>query len=225
MNSLQIAWAFVEQYYPECRAAFLGADAACTGEPTSGLDILVITDCADAPACQPHTFRGWPVELAVHSESSLYQGFEADRVRRQPSLLRMCAEGIVLRNVDGTADRARQTACDVLEAGPPPLSDAEAQRFRCSLHTMVDDLEASEDVDESLFIIHTLVKTLVDFLLAENQRWGGCGRWALRALRELDAGLAEELLRALWTFYELGDPDALIGFVERQALRPATRHG
>lgn len=224
MNTLQIAWAYVEQHFPDCRAAFLGPGSMYTAEPASGLNILIIADRENMPDCKPQSFRGWPVETAVHNESSLHAGFEADRARRQPSLLRTCAEGVVLRDVDGAAGRARQEACDVLEAGPPPLSDAEAQRFRCSLHTMVDDLEASEDVDESLFIIHALVKTVVDFLLAANRRWGGCGRWALRALREMDAELAEELLRALWAFYETGEPDPLINFVERRVLKPATRH-
>src|SRR6476659_10176637 len=96
MDAVNAGRSFVERYFPECSAAFLGG-SVIRGEatPTSDLDIVIVTTSKDAPYRESFVEFGWPIEAFVHTKDSLKDFFASDAKRRTPSLQTMCAEGIV----------------------------------------------------------------------------------------------------------------------------------
>jgi hypothetical protein len=74
--------------------------------PTSDLDIVVIADLP-APYRESMTWRNWPAELFVHRPDTIGTWFAKDIARRRPTLARMCTDGVVLADADGTAATVR----------------------------------------------------------------------------------------------------------------------
>ena len=58
----------------------------------------------DLSVADPCTMRGWPVGLFVHTDASLGRYCANDIARRQPSLPRMIADGLLLHDRDGAGD-------------------------------------------------------------------------------------------------------------------------
>src|SRR5687767_2827008 len=97
MDPVSAARALVEELFPGALYAFVGGSVLTeqrTG--TSDLDVVVVLDGLPRPYRESLRWRAWPVELFVHSETSLHAYLDKDFERRQPSLARMCAEGAVL---------------------------------------------------------------------------------------------------------------------------------
>ena len=70
---------------------------------TSDLDIVVLTPEGPVRRRSLH-HAGWPVGLFVHTDASLGRYCANDIARRQPSLPRMIADGLLLHDRDGAGD-------------------------------------------------------------------------------------------------------------------------
>jgi predicted nucleotidyltransferase len=212
---MEAARAFIERYFPECAAAFLaGSVVRGEGTATSDLDIVVITGREEVPFRQSFVESGWPIEVFVHNEESLRRYFASDVEDFTPSLPVMCTEGIVLRDVDGLAQRIRQGAEELLERGPEPLTPEQIEARRYFLTDLLDDLTGSQKHDEAMFIANNLAVKAAELLLLHNRQWIGHGKWLPRALKRFDPEVASQLTSALDTFYRTGDKDELIRFAE-----------
>jgi hypothetical protein len=212
---LEAGRAFIEAEFPECRAAFL-AGSVVRGEATatSDLDIVVITDREDAPYRESFLWDGWPVEAFVHNERSILDFFESDARRYRPSLQQMCAEGLVLRDIDGVGARTKEEARRQLDAGPEPLTPEELDRLRYTVTDLLDDFSGSVREEETYLIAHGLAEASVRLLLLGNGRWLGGGKWMLRALRAFDPVMANQLGGALKAFYKSEEKAGLVAFAE-----------
>jgi hypothetical protein len=217
---IESARRFVEAHFPECHVAFV-ASSVLRGEGTitSDLDIVIITGREDAPFRQSFMWEGWPVEAFVHTETSYLDFFARDRVRYEPTLEMMCAEGVVLRDRNSLAERIKATARRELEAGPEPLTQRAIDRIRYTITDLMDDLIGSVRPEESFFIATALAEESVRLLLLRNRRWLGKGKWTLRALRRFDPGMAERLSGALKLFCSTGNKDDLLAFAN-EVLEP-----
>lgn len=190
------ARALVRERFPSARAAFLGGGVlSAQRTPTSDLDIVVI-DGPQAPYRESLIWRNWPVELFVQHVNTIGDWFAKDRARRRPSLARMCADGVMLTDADGTATVVRDQARAVLADGPPPLERAELDRCRYGLTDLLDDLDGSSDPGETAMICWYVLCETAELALLILGSWLGSGKWLLRELRAADPALAEHLIEA-----------------------------
>jgi len=208
----------ISERFPAARAAFLGGGIlSARRTPTSDLDIVVIVDGPSATYRESLFWRDWPVEFFVQHASTIGDWFARDVARRRPSLARMCAEGVILTDADGTAAAVREKASAVLAAGPPPLEPAELDRRRYGLSDLLDDLAGSCDPGETAVICWYLLCETAELALLLGGSWLGGGKWLLRELRAAEPQLAEELVGAR------DDPARLVSLAEDVLARAGGR--
>jgi hypothetical protein len=197
MDPLEDARALVAERFPGCLAAFLGGTVLSGRRtPTSDLDIVVVLADLPAPYRESLTWRTWPVELFVHRADTIGAWFARDAARPRPTLARMCADGVLLADAEGTGASILIQARAVLAAGPPAPSQAELDRRRYALSDLLDDLAGTADDGERAIICACVVRETAELALVTGGRWLGSGKWLLRELRAADPQLAEELLAA-----------------------------
>ncbi len=146
MDPVTDARALVSDRFPEARAAFLGGGVLSPHRtPTSDLDVVVLIDGLPAPYRESFRWHDWPAELFVQDARVIGAWFARDIARRRPTLARMCADGELLIDVDGTGATVRDQAKAVLAGGPPPVTQEELDRHRYGLTDLLDDLAGSTD--------------------------------------------------------------------------------
>ncbi|MFG1710081.1 cupin domain-containing protein [Nonomuraea sp. M3C6] len=198
MDPVSAARGLVEEMFPGALYAFVGGSVLTERRTsTSDLDVVVVLDGLATPYRESLRWREWPVELFVHSETSLHAYLDKDFDRRQPSLARMCAEGAVLTDrTGGRASDLQSALSERLAAGPGGLTPGQAERARYALSDLLDDLSGTTDPGEQAFIRWEVVQATARTALGVGRRWQGSGKWLLRELRAHDPVLADELLSA-----------------------------
>jgi hypothetical protein len=197
MDPVADARALVSERFPTALAAFLGGGVLSDRRTaTSDLDVVVVLGGPPAPYRESLRWRGWPVELFVQDSNIIGAWFAKEVARRRPTLMRMCTDGEVLIDVDGTAAAVRDQAHVVLAAGPPAVDQAELDRHRYGLTDLLDDLSGSTDPGETLLICWNVFVETATLALLLAGAWLGSGKWLLRELRAADPVLAGQLLAA-----------------------------
>lgn len=172
--------------------------------PGSDLDIVVVVEPQPGvPYRRSLTFAGWPVELFVQDQAALEHYLAKDLARRQPSLQRMCATGVLPTDPHPHHQRVQADCAAVLAAGPPPLPGTELAALRYGLSDLLDDLTYSTDAGERAVITAVCWLRTAELALQAGGHWLGGGKWLLRELRDHDPRLAERWLSARH------DPDAV----------------
>ena len=194
MDALDLARQLVRELYPDARAAWLGGSVARgDASSTSDLDITVLLDGPPAPMRKSLEYGGWPVELFVHTEKSLRYFADKDQERRQPTMMRLVGESVVLLDKDGCGARLQQEYLAEVAAGPKPLSVDELDLLRYTITNLIDDLsDASGDV--RLAIASVLWQDAARLLLTGAGRWSGTGKGLLREVSAYDGALAAALM-------------------------------
>jgi hypothetical protein len=191
------ARALVTARFPDARAAFLGGGVlSARRTPTSDLDIVAILGGRPAPYRESLIWRNWPVEIFAHRTDTIGHWFAKDTARRRPSLARMCADGVILADTDGSGQAVREQALAVLAAGPPPLEAGELDSRRYGLTDLLDDLAGSSDPGETAIICWNVLREAAELALLLDGCWLGSGKWLLRELRAAEPRLADELIDA-----------------------------
>lgn len=215
MEAIEAAKNFVAQVFPFCDAAFLGGSVVRgDATATSDLDIVIVTRETQKAYRQSLSAFGWPIEAFVNTPASYRAFFASDAQRRRPSLPRMCAEGIILIDRNGSAQRIQQEAQALLDQGPEPLSTAEMMQLRYQLTDSLDDFAGSVRPGESFFLAATVAGLATELILGYHCQWIGKGKWVLRALHAFDAHLAQRLADALESFSQRGEKDPLMVFAQ-----------
>lgn len=193
MDPIADARALVRQRFPDCTWAVL-TGSVLGPHRTAGSDLDIVVLRADEPGFRESLyFRGWPVELFVHTPPRLAGYLERELADRKPTTHRMLACGVPLVGDPGelVARCAR-----VLADGPPPLSSAERDRLRYGLTDLLDDHKHAVDAGERVVIAAALWAEAARVALAFAGRWVSGGKWLLRELRELDPAFATAWLAA-----------------------------
>lgn len=179
-----LARQLVSELYPDARAAWLGGSVARgDASPTSDLDITVLQD---GPALRKSIeYGGWPVELFVHTEKSLRYFADKDQARRQPTMMRLVGESVVLLDTDGSGARLQQEFLAEVAAGPQPLSADELNLLRYTITDLLEDL-ASATGDVQLAIKSVLWQEAARLLLTGSGCWSGTGKGLLREVTTHD---------------------------------------
>ncbi|MER7250277.1 nucleotidyltransferase domain-containing protein [Kribbella sp. NPDC000426] len=194
MDPVDVARQLVEELYPDALAAWLGGSVARgDASSTSDLDITVLLDGPPAPMRKSLEYAGWPVELFVHTEMSLRYFADKDQERRQPTMMRLVGESVVLLDVDGCGARLQEEYLAEVAAGPKLLSQDELDLLRYTITNLIDDLsDASGDV--RLAIASVLWQDAARLLLTGAGRWSGTGKGLLREVAAYDSAQAAALM-------------------------------
>ncbi|GID96062.1 nucleotidyltransferase [Amorphoplanes digitatis] len=187
MDPLSVARELVTDRFPDATWAVLtGSVIGPQRTAGSDLDIVVLHEAGPGYRESLH-FRGWPVELFVHTPERLAAFLERELAARKPSTHRMLARGVPL--IGDPGELAARCA-RVLADGPPPLTTAERDRLRYGLTDLLDDHRHAADPGERSVIAATLWFETARAALAFAGGWLSSGKWLLRELRELDPAFA-----------------------------------
>ena len=201
----------VDQWFPGARAAWLGGSFVRGGATaTSDLDITVLLDGPPAPFRETRQYAFWPVELFVHTDTSLAHYRAMDLARRQPSLMRLVGESVVLVDLDGTGERLREDCLRQVTLGPGAMLHTEIDALRYAATSLVDDLAPGIDPGERTAVATLLWTTLGQLVLAAYERWTGTGKELVRELVSLDDHLQTDWATRL----DHGLRSAVVGTVD-----------
>ena len=211
---MDLARQLVLDLYPDARAAWLGGSVV-RGDagPTSDLDITVLLDGPPAPRRKSLEYAGWPVELFVHTEKSLRYFADKDQLRRQPTMMRLVGESVVLLDTDGSGARLKQEYLAEVAAGPKPLSTDELDLLRYMITNLLDDLSDAEG-DVRLAITSVLWQDAARLLLTGAGHWSGTGKGLLREVVAYDSTHGTDHAQALMQGVRAED-DSLAEEVDR----------
>jgi hypothetical protein len=221
IEAVQAARLIVAERYPECDTALLaGSVVRGQATKTSDLDLVVVTARSDAPFRESFLAYNWPVEVFVHTRTSLTRFFASDAQSRIPSLPFMCAEGVVVNDSSGLAAEIKAEAQAALDQGPELLTAREIEATRYALTDRLDDFLGNVVPGDGIIIAADLAMLSAEFVLAYHRRWSGRGKWLVRALRRFDPERAAWMCRALEAYCRDGTKEELVAFAEA-ALAPA----
>lgn len=204
------ATSFVADHFAGARAAFVGGSVLTDDiTPTSDLDVVVILEGPPAPYRETFEHAGWIVEAFVHTRESLDVWWAKDAERRVCTLLRLCAQSVVVADPAGMADEIQATAAGRLAAGPAPLDESELADLRYALTDKLDDMAGCDREDELVYIAGDVVQQVAALALAAGNHWGGTGKALARALRAAEPELAERLVNGHRHVVTYGDTAVL----------------
>ncbi|CAM4015316.1 nucleotidyltransferase domain-containing protein [Mesobacillus thioparans] len=205
---------FVEERFPDCDAALL-AGSVIRGEATETSDLDIVVFKKDIPSAYRESliFCGWPVEVFVHNLHTCRQFFKSDVGRARPSLPRMVAEGVVIRNSDFLAD-IMDEAKSIIEEGPAEWTQKEIEFKRYFITDTLDDFIGSNNKAEEIFIANELADQLHEFVLRTNKRWIGKSKWVVRELTRFDPEFAGRFIGAFEAYYKTGTKQTVIKLAE-----------
>jgi hypothetical protein len=213
-EAAEVARRLVAEHYPDARAAWLGGSVV-RGDAgsTSDLDITVLLSGPPAPLRRSLEYGGWPVELFVHTEESLRYFADKDQQRRQPSMMRLVGETVVLLDKDGAGARLQQACLAEIAAGPTALTADELNMLRYGITGLLDDLTDASTDDVRTAVASILWQDAARLLLTGSRRWSGTGKGLLRELYAYDEEHGTDHGRALPA--GVRDTDGLVEEVDR----------
>jgi hypothetical protein len=186
-EAVEDARALVELWFPDARAAWLGGSLVLgSATPGSDLDVTVLLAGAPAPYRHSRRFRGWPVELFVHTDTSLGHYLRQDVRAGRPTMLRLVGRSVLLRDADGSGARWQPTARALLTEGPSRLSGEDLATLRYAVTDLLDDVTHAHDAHERLVSATLLADESARLLLHGSGHWWGRGKWVARELADLD---------------------------------------
>lgn len=210
---------FVTNHFPACEAAILAGSVVQGGSTdTSDLDIVIMDESVSVPFRRTYKAFGWVIEAFVLTKETYRYFFDQAIECSIPSLLRMCAEGVVIRGHETALSLADEARRDLL-AGPPPWSRQELDRARYEIGEALHDLLGTDHRGEGLFIAAKLAEGLAAFALRTGGQWLGDGKWMYRGLERFNPDLGKELLEALNAYYKL-DRKELLAVYALSLLEP-----
>jgi hypothetical protein len=215
LPSKEAASQFIQYQFPHCNVAILSGSVV-TNQDTehSDLDLVIIDDSQPRPFRASYIEFGWPIEAFILTKETYQYFFEINQFKAIPSLQRMCADGMVLKD-DGTADALIQEAKDMLHQGPLPWTLEELNQARYEITECLEDLTGSAAHDEAIFIVNRMANLVQEFESRVHGYWVGEGKWVVRSLKLYDKTFCHQFLKELDDFYKTEKKEGLIAFVDR----------
>ncbi|SDJ04431.1 nucleotidyltransferase domain-containing protein [Alteribacillus bidgolensis] len=214
---------FIQQSFPHCNVAFLGGSAA-SGELTehSDLDVVILDETQSSSFRQCFCCFQWKIEAFVYNRTSLSFAFEMSRIEGIPSILRMCAEGIILKD-DGSALEIQDKAKECIRNGPFEWVEEKQEHMRFMITDLLDDLNSCTDDKEKIFVAIKLFDLVSEFVLRADGHWIGQGKWMYRSLFQYDSHLCERYVEGFHTFMKTGNSEALSTLTDKVLERHGGR--
>lgn len=211
---VEAAKMFIDEFSPQCQGAIL-AGSVVRGEATdtSDLDIVIFDNKISSSYRESLIQFGWPIEVFVHNLTSYQSYFDSDVERARPSLPRMVAEGIILKD-EGIVESIKIEAKKLLDKGPAEWSEETINFKRYFLTDTLDDFIGCKNRAEEIFIANQLAELASEFLLRTNRQWIGSSKWIVRALKQYDELFASRFVDAFDNYYRTGEKENVIKIVE-----------
>ncbi|MFI9772953.1 nucleotidyltransferase domain-containing protein [Streptomyces sp. NPDC052415] len=167
----------------------------------------MVLDGPPAPSRESLVYRGWPVELFVHTEAAWLHFADRETANRRSPLLAMCPDDMLPADTDGLGALLQDEARKRWAAGPPLRTDREREDERHALTDLLDDLRGCTDPAERLHLVAHILQRASELALLNGGHWLGRGKWLSRRLAAVDPGvhcaLSEPAAQAI-----AGDADA-----------------
>ncbi|SEN96787.1 Nucleotidyltransferase domain-containing protein [Mesobacillus persicus] len=213
-NPIETARKFVDSHFPSCQSAIL-AGSVVRGEETetSDLDVVIFDKNMSSSYRESVLFSKWPIEVFVHNLTSYKDFFQSDYERARPSMPRMVAEGIVLKD-DGSLLSIKEEAKKLLEQGPKEWSQETINTKRYFITDLLDDFIGSSNRAEEIFIANELAALVSEFVLRTNRNWIGTSKWVFRSLSSYDEEFAVRFVAAFDDYYRTGEKVNIIKLVD-----------
>ncbi len=210
----RIAQQFIVSHYPESDIVWVGGSAV-SGNLTAESDIdLVIIDETETPRLECYHFLGWKIEAFIYTPFSLEFEFQTARYRGMPTIIKMCAEGLLIEDKKGNGKEVQREAKILYEQGPQLWDEGKINEARYQITDFLSDFRSSEDFEESLFILNKLINTLTELILRADGNWVGEGKWVVRNFKSYDKDLCENLVKYTKTYMDTNDKTELISFIQ-----------
>jgi predicted nucleotidyltransferase len=214
-DPVEVAASLHRERYPGARVIFVAGSAARREDtPGSDLDLVVVFDRLPHAYRESFLFRGWPVEAVVYDLETLkYFLFEVDVPSGNPVWAEMIADSIEVPDATPLSQSLKQTACALLSAGPPPLSEREERLKRYVITSIVGDLRQPRPREQLLASGTVLYDQVAFYYFRTRRLWATSGKLVPKWLRKADEAFAEEFCASFAELFR-GSPTRLIKLVE-----------
>lgn len=210
----RIAQQFIVTHYPESDIVWVGGSAVY-GNLTTESDIdLIIIDETETPRLECYHFLGWKIEAFIYTALSLEFEFQTARYRGMPTIIKMCAEGLLIEDKQGDGKEFQREAKILYEQGPQLWGEDKINEARYRITDFLSDFRSSEDLEESLFILNKLINTLTELILRADGNWVGEGKWVARNLKSYDKDMCDKLVKYTKTYMNTNDKTELISLIQ-----------
>lgn len=214
MKGITAARNFIQQTYPLCDVAFLAGSASRKVlTENSDLDIIILDETQSQSFRQCYFRYERKIEAFVYNRSSLFFAFGISRLEGIPSIPRMCAEGIILKD-DESAKEIQDAAKEYLRNGPTVWTEEMKQHMRFMITDLLDDLNSETDDRENIFVVNKLFDIVAEFVLRANGHWSEYGKWMYRSLCHFDQHFSERYVEVFDIFMKTGNNAPLITFID-----------
>ena len=207
--------------FPTAQTAFLaGSYARNQATKYSDLDLVVIYEKLPNAYRESFMFEGYPVEAFAHDAETLkYFFWEVDRPTGIPSLANMIKEGIEIPSPSELSRKLKLMADEVLDAGPPALSQKETDHKRYFITDLVDDIREPRNKHELCATGTQLYPLLADFFFRAQGLWSAKGKAIPRVLEKTDADFSKKYIAAFDSLFREANPRSVIELAE-EILKP-----
>lgn len=210
----RIAQQFIDSHYPESEIVWIGGSTVY-GNLTTESDIdLIIIDETETPRIECYQFLGWKIEAFIYTALSLKFEFQTARYRGMPTIIKMCAEGLLIEDKQGDGREFQREAKILYEQGPQLWGEDRINEARYQITDLLSDFRSSEDFGESLFILNKLIDSLTELILRANGNWVGVGKWFARNLKSYDKDMCNKLVNYTKTYMNTNDKTELISLIQ-----------
>ncbi|MBO9830053.1 nucleotidyltransferase domain-containing protein [Xanthomonas sp. A2111] len=216
-QALAIAQSLLSTRYAGAAFGF-AAGSILRGEGThlSDLDLVVVYDGLPAARRESFLAEGVPVEAFVHDPGTLAWFVDEDAARGRPSLLHMIAEGRIVGTATDAARTLQHHVAARLQAGPPPLTQAQLDALRYEITDLVDDLCGKRSAAEIVAIGALLHPRLAELALRGRGHWYGSGKWVPRLLARVDHALSERFDQAFAALFANADCTPVLALAQQE---------
>ncbi|HHY74491.1 MAG TPA: nucleotidyltransferase domain-containing protein [Bacillus bacterium] len=210
----RIAQQFIVSHYPESDIVWIGGSAVF-GNLTKESDIdIIIIDETETPRLECYHFLGWKIEAFIYTALSLEFEFQTARYRGMPTIIKMCAEGLLIEDKQGGGREFQRRAKVLYEQGPQLWDEDKINEARYQITDLLSDFRSSEDFEESFFILNKLIDTLTELILRADGNWVGVGKWVARNFKSYDKDMYDKLVEYTKTYMNTNDKTELISFIQ-----------
>ncbi|MCW0450953.1 nucleotidyltransferase domain-containing protein [Xanthomonas sacchari] len=216
-QALAIAQSLLSTRYADAAFGF-AAGSILRGEGThlSDLDLVVVYERLPAARRESFLADGMPVEAFVHDPGTLAWFVDEDAARGRPSLLHMIAEGTLVGTATESARSLQGRVAARLQAGPPPLTQAQRDALRYEITDLVDDLCGERSAAEILAIGALLHPRLAELALRGRGHWYGSGKWVPRLLARMDSALGQRFDQAFAALFANADCAPVLALAQQE---------
>lgn len=185
------------RYEQASAAVAYGSPVRGEDKENADIDLIVVGDLEGAPYKESIMFGGWPLDIHLHTPTSLWEvssrRARSDRVAVLPHMFTI---GEMLFDRDGIGGTLKDRLTKLMVIGPAPLTDGEITLYRHRITDAAADLMDERPLGEVMFASAKLARDIADFTLARNRNWLTSGKAVYRNLRQVDSDLADRLATA-----------------------------